>query len=137
MKYFFQNIIFLLVLIISGCEPTMIVGPIITGVTYWVQGESCRYFEEDKEIIIRATKKVISNNLKIINEYEKNNKYYIIAEKRNTFSIKIETVENLTRLNMRINTFGDKSYTEFLYNKITEEVSIIEYNNGNPTKNVK
>jgi len=141
MNIFSKNILlFLIITIFSciGCEPSMIIGPIVTGVTYWIQGESSRYFEENKEIIYRATKKVISENLTIIKEYEKNNKYYLVAEKRNTFSIRIETIENLTKLSIRINNFGDKPYTEYLYKKITDQISIIEFDSqGKPSKNVK
>jgi hypothetical protein len=130
-KYFFILIISLFGNV--GCEPTMIIGPIVTGVTYWIQGESHRYFAENKEIILNTTKHVlIENKLEIKNQYTKNNVYYMDAGVRNRFKIKIETIDNFTRLSMRINTFGDKDYTELLYKQIEEKCSTIYYEDGKP-----
>jgi hypothetical protein len=130
-KYFFILIISLFGNV--GCEPTMIIGPIVTGVTYWIQGESHRYFAENKEIILNTTKHVlIENKLEIKNQYTKNNVYYMDAGVRNRFKIKIETIDNFTRLSMRINTFGDKDYTELLYKQIEEKCNIIYYEDGKP-----
>lgn len=111
----------------------MIIGPIVTGVTYWIQGESHRYFTENKEIILSTTKHVlIENKLEIKNQYTKNNVYYMDAGARNRFKIKVETIDNFTRLSIRINTFGDKDYTELLYKQIQEECSTIYYKDGKP-----
>lgn len=130
-KYFFILIILLFGNV--GCEPTMIIGPIVTGVTYWIQGESHRYFPESKEIILNTTKHVLTENkLEIKNQYAKDNIYYINAGVRNRFKVKIETIDNFTRLSIRINTFGDKDYTELLYKQIEKECSIIYYKDGNP-----
>lgn len=130
-KYFL--ILIILTGITFGCSPSLLIGPIVTGVTYWVQGESHRYFSENKEIIFKATKHVLEeNNLKINKEYVKNNIYYINAGSYNKFRIKIESFENVTKLNIRINTFGDKDYAELLYQQIEEKSNIIYYNNGKP-----
>lgn len=134
-KYFF--ILIILTSITFGCSPSMIIGPIVTGVTYWIQGESHRYYSENKEIIYKATKHVLeTNNLKINKEYVKNNIYYINAGTYNRFKIKIESFEKVTKLNIRINTFGDKDYTELLYKQIDKESNIIYYNNGKPVINL-
>lgn len=130
-KYFFILIILFNTMI--GCEPSMIIGPIVTGVTYWIQGESHRYFMENKEIVYKTAKHVfLENKLQIKSEYVKNNIYYMDIGTRNRFRVKIETVDNFTRLSIRINTFGDKDYTELLYKQIEEKCSTIYYDNGKP-----
>lgn len=130
-KYFFILIILFNTMI--GCEPTMIIGPIVTGVTYWIQGESHRYFTENKEIVYKTARHVFEENkLQIKSEYVKNNIYYMDVGTRNRFRVKVESIDNFTRLSIRINTFGDKDYTELLYKQIEEKCSIIYYENGKP-----
>ena len=130
-KYFF--ILIILINTMIGCEPSMIIGPIVTGVTYWIQGESHRYFSENKEIVYKTAKHVfLENKLQIKSEYIKNNIYYMDIGTRNRFRVKIETIDNFTRLSIRINTFGDKDYTELLYKQIEEKCSTIYYDNGKP-----
>jgi len=132
-KYFL--ILIILFNFTVGCEPALIIGPIVTGVTYWIQGESHRYFSESHEIVFSATKRILEKNrLYIKKEYVKNDINYIDAGSRNGFKIKIEKVDNFTKLSIRINTFGDKDYTELLYDQIQQECNVIHYKDGKPTE---
>jgi len=143
MNTIFKKIILFLLFSINliniGCEPTLFIGPIVTGVTYWIQGESHRYYEEPKEILFKSFKHVLQDqNLKIYKNYldQKSGVYYISAGERNRFSIKIQTIEGLTRVSIRINTFGDKAYTESLYTRLDKEVKKIHFDeNGDPVIN--
>lgn len=134
---FKKLILFLAILLnfnLVGCEPTLFIGPIVTGVTYWIQGESHRYYEESKEILFKSFKHVLQDqNLKIYKENLDNGIYYITAGERNRFNIKIQTIEGLTRVSIRINVFGDKAYTESLYQRLDKEINKIHFDEkGDP-----
>jgi hypothetical protein len=121
---------FFLLFAIAGCGTLgMIVGPVVTGVTIWANGEAHRYYEENPEEICRAVQQTLTElKLPITQNRNKNNKYYIVAGERNRFSITIVRAEgNLTKLNIRINFFGDKNYAEFIYKKVDSQINVIHF----------
>jgi len=125
--------------IFFGCGPaTMLIGPTVTGVIYWVNGDAHKYYEEDPSVIYRSTKHVLADlNLSISKDEAKNNSYYIVAGEKNTFSIVIEkTDKNMTKLNIRINYLGDKDMAELIYKKIDAQLDTIIFDpSGVPTRN--
>lgn len=133
----FKYIVIILPLIF-GCGPaTMLIGPAVTGVVYWVNGEAHKYYEETPEVLYRVTKhSLIELNIPITKDEPKDNSYYILAGKDNRFSINISPSEqNLSKVSLRINYLGDKDYAELIYKKIDEQISIIHFDDqGNPTK---
>jgi len=125
---------------ISGCGigPEMLIGPIVTGVIYWKNGEATKYYANDYASVSRATNRALMEmGLPITKKEEGKNSVYIIAGNNNRFKIHVEYVEpNITRLRCRIDFMGDKPYAELMYRKVDDEVGILEFDEqGNPTRN--
>ena len=124
-------------LFVVGCaEIGLIVGPIITGVTFWINGEAHRYYEQQPDIVYRASKHALTDlGIPITKDQQKNNTYYIVAGQNNRFSIRIEKAEQkLTKFSNRINFVGDKDFAELIYKKTDEHLNIIYFDeSGRPT----
>jgi len=127
--------------LISGCGPgIMLIGPAVTGVIYWVNGDAHKYYEENLEVVYRSTKHALNElNLSITKDEPKDNSYYILAGGENRFSIHITKAEkNLTKLSIRINILGDKDMAELIYKKVDNQLDTIIFNpQGNPTELIK
>jgi len=123
----------------SGCGgPELLIGPIVTGVVYWINGEAHKYYNCDTQIIYRATKIVLKElEQKIIKDKEKNGEFQIITSQENRFSIKIEKADkNISVLKIRINYVGDKEFAELIFKKIDEKMNVIEFDSeGRPIYN--
>lgn len=136
-KWFAILLIFPVIAIV-GCEPSQIfIGPIITGITYWVNGEAHRYYEENTDVLYRSTKHALRElNLPITKDKKNNNSYSIIAGEKNRFSIQInEADKGLTKVDIRINFWGDKDFADLIYKKVGDQLTILEFDkNGNPTR---
>lgn len=119
-----------------GCNPQLLIGPAVTGVIYWVNGEAHQYYEQNTEIVYRATKRALNDlNLPITKDVKDRNGHSIIAGSEDRFSIKIQPTEHFSKLSIRINVLGDKDYAELIYKKVDENISIIEFDpNGNPAQ---
>jgi hypothetical protein len=131
----FLSIFLIFAMAISGCGPEILIGPIVTGVIYWVNGEAHKYYESESDIVYRSTKHALRElDQEITRDTEKNGQYKIIAGNENRFSISIEKADkNITRLNIRINYIGDKDFAELIYKKVDEQINIIEFDpQGNP-----
>ena len=116
---------------IIGCSaPQLFIGPAIQGIVYWIKGEAHKYYEEDADVVYRATKHALNDlNLPISKDEITNKRYVIDAGEDNRFHIKIETTDkDLTRLNIRVNFMGDKDYAELIYKKVDENINTIHYN---------
>lgn len=124
--------------LLFGCGPaTMLVGPAVTGVVYWVNGEAHKYYNESPNILYRATKHSLNElSIPITKDEPKDNTFYILAGEGNKFSFHITPAEkNLSKVSLRINILGDKDYAELIYKKIDEQLNIIHFDDqGNPTK---
>lgn len=131
--------IFLIFLVfILGCGGAeLLIGPITTGVIYWVNGEAHQYYEYPSEVVYRTTKHTLQElNIPISKDNVNSDSYQIIAGESNRFKIKITQPEkNISKLSIRINTLGDKDLAELIYKKIDKNIEIIEFDpEGNPTK---
>jgi hypothetical protein len=127
--FFFLNV---------GCSNFNPVAPILTLGIFWHQGEAQKYYATKHETLVEATKNVlIEFKLPIINEEFKNNILYIKAGDDDKLKIKISSVrENISKLSIRVNTFGDKPYAEMIFRHIDNQpnvqqfVSLEELNNA-------
>ena len=131
--------IFLIFLVfILGCGGAeLLIGPITTGVIYWVNGEAHQYYEYPSEVVYRTTKHTLQElNIPISKDNVNSDSRQIIAGENNRFKIKITQPEkNISKLSIRINTLGDKDLAELIYKKIDKNIEIIEFDpEGNPTK---
>lgn len=137
LKFYLFFVLFL------GCiNPNTIIGPVVTGVIYWINGEAHQYYNEDPEILYRATKKSLKDLELLIIKDEKKSKLkefhaYLLAGDNNRFAIKIDQADkNISKISIRINYIGDKEFAELIYEKIKTNIPIILFDkDGNPVKN--
>ncbi|RDJ35616.1 MAG: DUF3568 family protein [Crenarchaeota archaeon] len=141
MKNLFKIIVLLGIfsILIPGCGPSaFFIGPAVSGVIYWVNGEAHKYYEEDAEVVYRASKHALHElNIPITQDYMQDEKFYITAGEDNRFSLKIvrEEQNNLSRLSIRINYIGDKDFAELIYKEVDDQLNIIYFDDqGDPTK---
>ena len=124
-----------------GCTVApMLIGPIVTGVTMWKDGEARRYYNEEPRAIYRATKISLKDlTLPIKKDEAKEKTHHIIAGDGDRFHIYIRQVKpHITEVRLRINIMGDKNYAELLYHQIDINTNTIDFDNqGNPTKNIQ
>jgi len=161
MKNVTKKILFFLAFFtLAGCNGAeLFISPIVYGVVLWKQGEVNKYYEYNSEVIYNASKRALQemeltitkdNNIQenLISDNRRtkilkrdtdqkiqSRDYYIVAGNNNRFQISVDTVEkNVTRLQVRINIMGDKPYAELFYRKVDEQINIIEFKDGTPTK---
>lgn len=123
-------LIFFIILLLPGCiGPEALVSPIVSLGIMWVNGEAHKYYPFDQKIIYKSTILALKE-LKIPISYEKQEStgFYIKAGDSDTFKITIKkSRENITKISIRVNTMGDKSYAELLYKTIDKNIYIIEF----------
>lgn len=143
MRNLFKILLFLglFSIAIPGCGPSsFLIGPAVTGVVYWMNGEAHKYYEEDTEVIHRATRHALTElGVAITQNEPKGNGFYLLAGTENRFAINISKQEgSLSCLSIRINYVGDKDFAELIYKKVDEQLNIIHYDEqGNPTRKSK
>lgn len=115
---------------LSGCQFIPLFSPIVTGIVIWHEGQANKYYEMDILTMQRCVKNSLHDlEIKIANIQKTKKGYYLQASNKDNFYIKIESVKkNITNVAIRVNTFGNKSYTELLYQKIDDNLGIIYYN---------
>lgn len=134
-----KKLMMFLTFFISGCAVApFVVGPIITGVIMWKQGEARKFFNEDILIIYRATKNSLKElDYPIKTDSKIKDGYYIVAGDRDRFKITVRNIKpKVVEVSIRINLMGDKENAELLYKKIDANTNTIFYNDkGEPVKN--
>ena len=120
-----------------GCGPELLIGPAVNFFLVWKNGEAIKYYRYDSGTVYRAAKRsALEMGLPIItDDDEADNNYYFTAGENNRFKIKVIPVEsNVCKLNVRINFMGDKDYAEAFYDRVDQELSVIQFGpNGKPT----
>ena len=132
----------LLCLAITGCEFFNPISPIIQIGVFWLEGEAHKYYNTDQEVVLEATKTVIRDlGFSIIEESQEDDYYWIKATDNSrkvklesgemvasTFKIKVREVkQNITKLSVRVNTFGDRPYVEMLYRHVDKQPGVIQF----------
>ena len=86
-----KKLVLFLSFFVCGCSVApFLVGPIITGVVMWKQGEAKKYYNEDLIIIYRATKNSLKELDHQIHSDEKTKDgYFLTAGEKNKFKIPI------------------------------------------------
>ena len=131
-----------LCLTMTGCQFFNPIGPLIQIGIMWIEGEAHKYYNTNDEAILAATKTVL-NDLKfsIIEESQEDDYYWlkVVDNSRvitlengetalSTFKIKIREVkEDITKLSIRVNTFGDRPYAEMIYRHVDKQPEIIQF----------
>ena len=108
-----------------------LVGPVVSGTVQgfitWKQGEAHKYYEYDSDIVYRAAMRASTEdmNMVVMNDKSKNDDYHFTA---NNFKISIEQIDkNISKLSVRINFMGDKDYAELFYQKVDEQIPVIDF----------
>jgi hypothetical protein len=135
---------FVLLFCFSGCG--IVTVPLIIGaasaaaqgIIIWKGGEGSKYYDIDIDTVYRATKRAATNlSLKISDDSKDGDTYKLVIGEKEKMKIKIAPAEgelHITRLAIRVNTLGDKPYAEMFYKLVDENLNIIDYNKGKPTK---
>jgi hypothetical protein len=122
----------------AGCEALPFVGPIVTGVAMWMDGEAHKYYDNEPDVLYRATKRALRDlNIPITSdEPGEDETYSIVAGDEDRFSINIRRAkEGIGEVKIRVNFMGDKPYAELIYSRIDDTLDRIDFDNdGVPTQ---
>tara|TARA_Y100000034_G_C6860581_1_gene391604 strand:- start:906 stop:1385 length:480 start_codon:yes stop_codon:yes gene_type:complete len=129
-------------LAMTGCEFFNPIGPIIQIGVMWIEGEAHKYYNTDDDTILVATKTVLRDlKFSIVEENQQDGYYWIKAVDNSrtvtlsngetaasTFKIKVREVkERITKLSIRVNTFGDHPYVEMIYRHVDKQPGVIQF----------
>jgi len=122
-------LLFSTMLVSTGCEMFNPIGPIIQLGVMWYEGEASKYYNTDQETIHIAVKKVLNDlEFPITKETNEGDYIYIIADADDRFKIKVREVRhNVTKLSIRINTWGDRPYAEMIFRHVDREPKVIDF----------
>jgi len=123
--------IFLIFLSLVGCSAVPFIGPVVTGVLTWVEGEAHKYYPYDADVVYRASKRALDDmGLEITKDEAKSNDgHYLVAGKEDRFKINVDNVkQDISELRLRVNFMGDKDYAELFYTKVDDQLSTIRFN---------
>lgn len=125
----------------TGCDMFNPITPMIQLGVMWVNGEASKYYNTDQETIHVAVKKVLKDlEFTILEESDEGDYLWIkatdgtqkVAENgemvESHFKIKIKEVRhNITKLSIRVNTWGDRPYAELIYRHVDEEKGVKQF----------
>lgn len=139
MKKFFLTLMLCLPLIgFTGCQVAPFVGPIVTGVIMWHQGEAHKFYYEEPSTLYRSTKLALKELGHPItkDEAQRDGSYYIVAGDDDKFQITICKVKpHIGEVKMRVNLMGNKPYAELVYKHIDNNLNTIDFDDqGRPSK---
>lgn len=130
-------LIFLIFSFFTGCAFVPFASPIITGIIIYKDGKANKYYDIDQEVIKRSVRKSFFDlNIKITKDQKSRGGYSIQGVGHDSFSVVITKVgRDTTCLSVRINTFGNKPYSELFFQKVDSNIEIINYDKeGMPVK---
>ncbi len=118
-----------LLVCVVGCQFFNPIAPIVQLGIYWKEGEATKYYAVNQDELATATKKALAKfTLPIISESEKDRTISIKAGDDDKFKIKVIAVrDNVSKLCIRVNTFGDRPYAELLYRFIDEQPEVKQF----------
>lgn len=129
----------LMLMISPGCGiyPINPIEPGINLYLIWRQGEGHKYYLYNSDIVYRATKRScrkLGFEIERDDSPTENRDYYLIVGGNDRFKIKIHSVEDdVSKLSITINFWGDKPYAELIFQEVDRELSVIEFDpQGNP-----
>lgn len=127
---------FVLLFAVAGCQVAPFVGPIVTGVVMWKNGEATKYYNEESGPMYRHTKAALRElNIPITRDEAEKNGHYIVAGDKDRFKIHVTQVRpHITKVSIRVNFLGDKSFAELVYKTIDGHTDTIEFEKGRPLR---
>ena len=120
----------------QGCgivSPFQAIGPVINTIAYWKNGEGHAVYNFNEDIVYRSTKRAIEK-MGFSIDYEKiygkdDQNYKIIFIQENKIKVTIQRKDvNISKVNIRLNTFGDKDFGEMLFKNIEKDINTVTFN---------
>ncbi len=117
----------------SGCEFFNPIGPIVQLGIFWFEGEAHKYYNTNQDTMVLAVKTTLKDlNFSIIEEGPHGDYYWIKATDGSNgeshFKIKVREVKrNITKLSIRVNTFGNKPYVEMIYRHVDKQPGVEQF----------
>lgn len=112
-----------------GCDMFNPIGPIVQLGVMWAKGQASKYYNTDQETIHIAVKTVLQDlEFPITEESDEGEYVWILADADKQFKIKIREVRhNVTKLSIRINTWGDQPYAEMIFRHVDRENGVKDF----------
>jgi stress response protein SCP2 len=125
----FRKAIMALLITFIGCDAFNPIGPIIQFGLFWKQGEATKYYATEADVLLVATKEVLKEfKFPIKSEETKDRTVTIKAGDDDNFKIQVTAVrDNVSKLSIRVNTFGDKPYAELIYRHVDQKQGIEQF----------
>jgi hypothetical protein len=139
-RYLVAFALFLGTAAMTGCEMFNPIGPLIQLGIYWKEGEAHKYYQTDHDTLYRSTLAALKDlDIPVNSEEKDGNTIYIRAggkvavsdeggprgagpvnlQSDDRFKIRVVKVnEKVSKLSIRVNTFGDKPFAELVYRNI-------------------
>lgn len=126
----------------TGCQFINPITPIIQLGIFWLEGEAHKYYNTPQDEIEVAVKSALKElEFSIVEEGPEEDYYWIKATDNSrvvqlesgelvasTFKIKVREVKhNITKLSIRVNTFGDRPYAEMIYRHVDDYDNVIQF----------
>lgn len=126
---------------LTGCDFINPISPIIQIGMYWLEGEAHKYYNTDQATMVTSVKTSLKDlHFSILEEGPESDYYWIKATDgskvklesgemaESHFKIKIREVkQNITKLSVRVNTFGDNPYVEMFYRNVDKQPGVIQF----------
>ena len=129
-----------LLVAMSGCEFINPIGAIIQVGVFWLEGEAHKYYNTDQGTMVSAVKTTLEDlRFTILEESPYDNYYWIKATDgskvsingkmtESHFKIKIREVrDRITKLSIRVNTFGNRPYVEMIYRHVDKQPGVKQF----------
>lgn len=112
-----------------GCNAFNPIAPIIQLGVMWSEGEAHKYYNTDQETVHNAVVTVLKDlEFPVVEDTHKGDYIYVVADTGDRFKIKIKEVRhNITKLSIRVNTFGDRPYAELIYRHVDREQGVKDF----------
>lgn len=130
----------LLCVAVTSCEFFNPIGPIIQLGVFWLGGEAHKYYNTNQNTMIVAVKTTLKDlNFSILEEGPYKDYYWIKTTDGNKVSINGEMMEshfkikirevknNITKLSVRVNTFGNRPYVEMIYRHVDKQPGVEQF----------
>lgn len=128
-RRYIASFLLALTVIFTGCDMFNPIGPIIQLGVMWSNGEASKYYNTDQETIHIAVKDVLKDlEFTITEESDKGDYIWILADADDKFKIKIREVRhNITKLSIRVDTWGDRPYAEMIFRHVDREAGVKDF----------
>lgn len=125
----FRRFCLFLLVSLAGCNLLAPIGPIVNIGVHWIEGEAHKYYNSNQQTLHAAVKgALVELDLPITSEWKDGNTIHVRAGDDDRFKIKVIAVrENITKVSIRVNFFGDKPYAELIYRHVEKQPGVEQF----------